>query len=133
MSTDYEKIRKAAYKTLHLVFIKYVGPATYQVVGSEEEGGIPKLTDYVSFHHHKSLVRMKDIGSNIIYLLSPEQFKKSLLETMIQQNHEIEKKLRSWFPFLWGEGADDDIIRYESITRQLKEYPEFDETQDNTG
>ncbi len=131
MNIDSKKIRKAAYKTLHLIFIKHMGPAAYTVVESEEDGGTPKLADYLSFHHNKSLIRMKDIGSNIIYLIRPEEFMKSLLETMIRQNPDIETKLRSWFPFLWGEGTEDDSIRYKSIIRQLSECAEFDEARDD--
>ena len=131
MNIDSTKIRKAAYRTLHLIFIKHIGPAAYTVVESEEDGGTPKLTDYISFHHHKPLIRMKDIGSNTIYLIRPEEFRKSLLETMIRQNPDIETKLRSWFPFLWGEGAEDDYIRYKSIIRHLSEYAEFDEARDD--
>lgn len=133
MNIDSKKIREAAYRTLHLIFIKHTGPSTYTVVESAEDGGTPKLTDYISFHHHKPLIRMKDIGSNTIYLVSPEEFKKSLLATMIRQNPDIEIKLRSWFPFLWGEGTEDDDVRYKSIIRQLSEYAEIEEKQDDTG
>ena len=84
MGNDIEKIRKAAYRILHLIFVKYIGPDMYMIVGPGK-GGVPKLTDYISFHYHESRIRMKDIGSNIIYLLSPVQFKNSLLEDMVRR------------------------------------------------
>ncbi|MFH0977637.1 MAG: hypothetical protein V1874_17800 [Spirochaetota bacterium] len=121
MEQEIKRIRKAAYKTLHLIFVKYVGPGAYRIVNSEAEGGIPVLTDYISFHYHEPLIRVKDIGKNIIYLVTQERFKLSFLGKMIQLDPGLETKLHAWFPFLWGEGTAEDVGRYKSILRQLKE------------
>jgi hypothetical protein len=124
---DIAKIRRAAYKNLHLIFVRYVGPSTYRIFESDEDGAIPKLTDYLSFHRHESKIRVKDAGENIIYLLTPEQFRNSLLETMIGRDPGIEIKVRTWFPFLWGESGPEDDERYSSILRHLRELAEINE------
>ena len=121
MEQEIIKIRDAAYKTLHLFFVLYSGPRIYHIVDTETEGSIPVLGDYLSFHYHDSRIRMKDISSNIIYLLTPGQFRNSLLGDMLQNDPALENKVRAWFPFLWGEISDTDASRYSSIIRQLQE------------
>jgi hypothetical protein len=91
-------------------------------VNSEDEGGIPVLSEYVSFHNREALIRVKDIQKDVIYLLTPEQFKNSLLETLLKKDAEIENKLRCWFPFLWGERREGDSVDYERVIRKLREY-----------
>jgi hypothetical protein len=126
MEQEIEKVRKAAYKTLHLIYVKYVGPGQYRLVESIQEGGVPKLTDYISFHYHESRIRVKDIGSDVIYLLNPRQFKESFLDSMIGRDPELEMKLREWYPFLWGEFTEEDKERYASILRQLMVIADID-------
>ncbi|MCU0849209.1 MAG: hypothetical protein MUD12_15110 [Spirochaetes bacterium] len=125
MNKKITAIRMAAYKTLHLVFVKHITLDRYMIVESENDGGTPVLADYLSFHQHEALIRVKDVGSNVIYLLSPEQFRKSLIDTMMKQDPLIEEKLRLWFPFLWNEETGDDSGRYDSILRQLNELSEI--------
>lgn len=124
MGIDLEHIRQAAYRTLHLIFIKKIGRGTYVIVPSEMEGGMPVLTDYLSFHHQEK-IRVKDVGSNIVYLLNPIQYKQSLLETMLKSDPDLTKKLRTWFPFLWGEETEDERELYASILRQLEKLAEI--------
>jgi hypothetical protein len=131
MPDDIIKIRMAAYKILHLVFVKYTGPGMYRIVSSEIEGGVPKLTDNISFQPHESRIRVKDIGSNIIYLLNPKQFRESLLETMLKKDPGLEDKIRVWFPLLWGDITAEDRIRYQTILRQLKEIADLYEFPDH--
>lgn len=130
MDIDFEQIRQAAYRTLHLIFIKSIGSGAYTIVPSEKEGGRPVLADYLSFHHHQEKIRVKDAGSNIVYLLSPEQYKQSLLETMLKNDPGLAGKLRNWFPFLWGEETEDERERYASVLRQLKKLAEIFEDGD---
>jgi hypothetical protein len=88
--------------------------------------GRPVLVDYISFHFSTSMLRMKDIGSNIIYLLNPVQFKRSYVKDLMKRDHLLEDKLRIWYPFLWDEWAEEDREKYRSIMRQLKEYANLD-------
>lgn len=127
MGLDFESIRRAAYKNLHLVFIRYIGPGTYRVVESEEDGGVPVLVDYVSFHHHESRIRVKDVGGNVIYLITPSRYRSSYLDMLVQNDPSLEGRLRRWFPFLWGEESAENMSRFESILRQLEELADIHE------
>ena len=99
---------------------------TYTIVDSEKEG-TPKIVDYISFHYKTSRIRVKDIGSNIVYILNLERYKKSRIEFLLRQNPELEQKIRSWYPFLWGEGSPEDDERYLSIMLYLQELLELEE------
>jgi hypothetical protein len=133
-----EDIRKTAFKHLHLIFIKKnESIGTYRVVDSEKEG-TPKIVDYISFHYNSIKLQVKDIGSNIIYLVDPKRYNNSRIETLLRKNPELEKKIRSWYPFLWGEGTPDDEATYSSIMRQLEgllelEKPFFEKIYKNNG
>ena len=120
-----ELIRHAAMKNLHLIFIRDLGGGRYTVVDSPDEGGVPHLTEYISFHRHEAKIRVKDIGLDVIYLLTPAQFRDSLLETRALRDPTLEAKLRVWFPILWGEFGDGDEERYASILRRLGEMAEI--------
>ena len=122
-----EDIRRTAFKHLHLIFIKknkILG--TYRVVDSEEEG-IPKIVDYISFHHNSTKLQVKDIGSNTIYLVEAELFNDSRIEVLLNKNPEFERKIRLWYPFLWGEGGPEDEDKYFSIILYLQELLELEE------
>ena len=122
-----EDIRRAAFKHLHLIFIKkneILG--TYRVVESEKDG-IPKIVDYISFHPNTIKLEVKDIGSNIIYLIKPELFNESRIELLLNDKPELEEKIRSWYPFLWGEGSQEDKDTYFSIMIYLQELLDLEE------
>ena len=122
-----EDIRRAAFKHLHLIFIKkneILG--TYRVVESEKDG-IPKIVDYISFHPNTIKLEVKDIGSNIIYLIKPELFNESRIELLLNDKPELEGKIRSWYPFLWGEGSPEDNETYFSIMIYLQELLDLEE------
>jgi hypothetical protein len=126
-----DEIRKMAFKHLHLIFVKENKMnATYRVVDSEEEG-TPKIVDYISFYYKTSRMRVKDIGSNIVYIVDVGRYRSSRIEVLLNNNPDLEHKIRSWYPFLWGEGTDEDETTYFSILRQLEglldlEEPFFD-------
>ena len=120
-----DDIRKMAFKHLHLIFVKR-NNGSYVLVDSEEEG-TPMIVDYISFHYYTTKIRVKDIGSNIIYLVDPKCLRNSRIEVLIRKNRKLEDKLRLWFPFLWGEGTAEDDIKYASIIRQLEGLLELEE------
>ena len=74
------------------------------------------------------MVKVKDVGSNVIYLVDSKRFKNSRLELLLKLDPGLENKLRVCFPFLWGEGTADDFkYRYFSIIRQLEGYADMAE------
>lgn len=125
MEPTIEAMREAAFKNLHLIYILKNGNGTYRIVKSEAEG-TPVLVEYISFHFKTSMIRVKDIGSNFIYLLNPIQFKNSWVKDLLKKDKTLEQKIRGWYPFLWGEGAKDEAEKYRSIIRQLKEYADLE-------
>ena len=127
MKYTIDEIRKKAFKHLHLIFIdKNEITGTYHIVDSEMEG-MPKIVDYISFHYKTSRIRVKDIGSNIVYIVDSDRFKNSTIEILLRKNTDLEFKIRSWYPFLWGEGTAEDKITYFSILRQIEGLLELEE------
>jgi hypothetical protein len=128
MKKNFEKIRKAAFKHLYLIYVKSAGDKMYHLTSSEEDGSVPVLADYIGIQLNSSKIKVKDIGSNIIYLVDPERFRNSRLELVLASNPVIEDKLKLWFPFLWGEGTSYDFKdKYFSIIRQLEGYADIKE------
>lgn len=122
-----DDIRKTAFKHLHLIFIKENKMnATYRVVDSEEEG-TPKIVDYISFHYKTSRIRAKDIGSNIVYIVDVERYRSSRIEVLLNKYPDLEQKIRSWYPFFWGEGTAEDEVTYFSILRQIERLLDLEE------
>ncbi len=128
MKKNFESIRKAAFKHLYLIYVNKSGDGLYHLNSSESDGSVPVLADYAGIQFNSSLVKVKDVGSNIIYLVDPERFKKSRVELMLKHDPDLENRMRLWFPFLWGEGTVDDFkFRYFSIIRQLEGYADMAE------
>jgi hypothetical protein len=125
MEPSIEEIQRAAFKHLHLIYIKKYDNGTYKIVDSEKEG-IPVLVDYISFHFKTSLLRVKDIGSNIIYLLNGREYRETWVADLLKKDKNLEEKIKEWYPFLWGKGSEEDAQKYKSILRQLKEYVELE-------
>lgn len=120
MGRTIEEIRLTAYRTLHLLYIVQ-GNGTYRILSRFEPGCIPKLVEYVSFHHKTTLIRMKDTGSEYIYLVNPAQFRRSRLQYLLKMDDTLESRLKDWFPFLWGEGPEEESQKYASLMRSLDE------------
>lgn len=132
MEFSIEELRQAAFEHLHLIYVRKNENGTYRLVKSEMEGK-PVLVDYISFHLTTSMLRVKDIGSNIIYLLNPVQFKRSYVKDLMKRDHSLEGKLRIWYPFLWDEWTEEDREKYRSTMRQLKEYANLDRREQVEG
>jgi hypothetical protein len=128
MKKNYEIIRKAAFKHLYLIYVKSSGAGMYHLTDSDDDGAVPVLADYIGIQFNSSMIKVKDAGSNIIYLVDSKRFKKSRLELLLKHDPGLENKLKVWFPFLWGEGTADDFrYKYFSIIRQLEGYADIAE------
>ncbi|RPI93365.1 MAG: hypothetical protein EHM32_08095 [Spirochaetales bacterium] len=120
MGRSIEELRRTAYRFLHLLYIHHEN-GKYRVCSRLEPESVPKLVEYVSFHYKTSFIRMKDTGSNYIYLVNPQQFRRSRIEYLLKIDNELESRLREWFPILWDEGTDEEKNRYTSLLRSLEE------------
>lgn len=120
MGRPIEDLRQTAFRTLHLLYISH-GNGTYRVHSRNEPGCTPKLVEYLSFHHKTTLIRMKDTGSEYIYLVNPVQFRRSRLQYLLKTDVTLESRLRDWFPVLWGEGTEEERRKYASLLRSLEE------------
>ena len=126
MKKDFNAIRNAAYKHLYLIYVKSAVAGMYHLENSEADGAVPVLADYIGIQFNSTKIKVKDIGSNIIYLVDPKRFRDSRLETVLARDPGLEQKLELWFPFLWGKGSRDDYReKYFSIIRQLEGYAEM--------
>jgi hypothetical protein len=125
MESTVEEIRAAAFKNLHLIYVKRFDRTSYRVVKSEDEG-TPVLVEYISFHYKILKIRVKDIGSNIIYLVNAVQYRKSRVKNLIKKDNTLEVKIMEWYPFIWGDISDEDKIRYKDILRTLKQYADLE-------
>lgn len=132
MKKDFKAIRKAAYKHLYLIYVKSAGEGMYHLDNSEADGALPVLCDYIGIQFNSTKIKVKDVGSNIIYLVDPKRFRNSRLEAALAFNPGLEEKLELWFPFLWGKGSRDDYKeKYFSIIRQLEGYAEMIKPMEN--
>lgn len=120
MGRTIDDLRLTAYRTLHLLYIAQ-GNGTYRILSRFEPGCVPKLVEYISFHNKTTLISMKDTGSEYIYLVNPTQFRRSRLQYLLKMDDTLESRLKDWFPFLWGEGSEEDSRRYSSLLRSLEE------------
>lgn len=128
MKKNFESLRKAAFKHLYLIYVKSSGAGMYHLTDSEGEDSIPVLADYIGIQFNSSMIKVKDVGSNVVYLVDSKRFKESRVELMVKKDPVLEDKLRIWFSFLWGEGTEDDYrYRYFSIIRQLEGYADMAE------
>ena len=126
MKKPIDDIRKAAFKHLYLIYVKETGGGMYHLADSEINGSIPVLADYIDIQFNSTNIKVKDVGSNIIYLVDPKRFRESRLELLLSRDTGLEVKLKKWFPFLWGEGSSEDYkSRYFSIIRQLEGYADM--------
>ncbi|GEM_PF-1974474 len=125
MEPTVEEIRAAAFKNLHLIYVKRFDRTSYRIVKTEAEG-TPVLVEYISFHYKTTKIRVKDIGSNIIYLVNAVQYRKTWLRDLIKKDKTLEAKIKEWYPFLWGDISDEDRIRYKDILRTLKQYADLE-------
>ena len=119
-------LRKAAYKHLYLIYVVSIEGGYYHLSGPEDKDALPVLADYLGIQFNSIKIKVKDIGSNRVYLVTPERFRKSRLGLMVERDPSLENKLKIWFPFLWGDISEEDGIKYLSIIRQLKEYNELE-------
>ncbi len=120
MINSIDLIREKAFSSLHLIFVKKNGNK-YRLNLYEIGGFSPKLVDYIGFQFGTSLLKVKDIGSDAIYLLTPQMFRKTRIKEILRSNPDLEFKLKEWFPVFWGAGSEQDLILYASILRQLDE------------
>jgi flavin reductase (DIM6/NTAB) family NADH-FMN oxidoreductase RutF len=59
MEPTIEEIRQAAFKNLHLIYVKRFDRTSYRVVKSEDEG-VPVLVEYISFHCKTSKIPLRN-------------------------------------------------------------------------
>lgn len=125
-----DSLKKAAYKHLYLIYVVSMDGGYYHLAGPGDAEARPVLADYLGIQFNSTKIKVKDIGSNRVYLITPERFRKSRLGLMVERDPSLEDKLKIWFPFLWGEISEEDRIKYLSIIRQLKEYNELEKPLD---